>query len=75
MTIEEVKFKTPIDDCHIQWRTEGFWRPGQEVILAPLYAYFLSESFLNRPKTNLSHFQIEKQKKKKKKGKVISSFI
>ena len=51
-----------------QWYSVGFWRPGQEVKLTPLFSDFFQKiSKIVDPKINLGHFQIQNDKKKKKK--------
>ena len=48
----------------------GFWRPGQEVKLAPLFLTFFPENLINVcPKTNFGHFEKWKQKAKRIKKK------
>ena len=41
-----------------QWHIVGFWHPGQEVKLVPLFLIFSKKIQNDRPKTNLGHFQM-----------------
>ena len=53
-----------------QWPSMGFWCPGQEAKLAPLFLiYFQKISQMVDPKQILVAFKSEKQKNKNKKKK------
>ena len=51
----------------IQWRTVGFWRPGQGVESAPLFPFFSQKKIAKwLTRINFSHFQKLKEKNKRK---------